>query len=803
MMRRWNVRMQLQLCIQIAFINTLTIQAILQCPIGFGSTEMQSISDDRINDDFCDCPTNGADEPSTNACAGIDYWPGRNAAATDDQTAPSLLYTCPQQPHLSISVSKLYDGICDCCDGADEYPNVCVDNCAELLAAERERKQQAKETFDQGYKKRQAAIAEFESLQQTVQVQVQQKYVALETVGARLEQAKQQVQDWKLEYASARLAHVESISMKLATAPEDSSSHDALGLLEALTDDELFDVIIHACQSAGEMEDAEDLQTCGPLRLAGLDAGLKWEPNTYEVNLLRETDDGLKVLGNLFHHYLKQDKKTWGSNSPKKKQHGRRLTRELDDDAYMTDDMYHHEEEDEEEEGEEDDAEEADRLHREMQEKWRGAESEGGFIHRTAPDDENDGGANRDELIGALRETTFSRPRVSFLEQSAEMLDLIEHATKKADEDKKEGDAEGEIGQATDGVVAPALPFEEESVPMVKSKLEQLTKRINRGIDYGVSAKVLLGAFASYNFAESETRRKFLYTLTVGTINHGKLSSVQLWHILRAVVPELNDSNMLDEAETCIAPWTSACPPKVIERTVETRSVRVPSTLILKAAESFCNRQGSVDSSQVCAGKDLISSEMPDGYMDYFVVEPRDDADDLSVALASLSLDLDEKSQTELKSLEDSVNAVEGDKKAIEDSIVELQASIGGDDPSKFGVDGELHSVKDSCFSITTGKYTYELCMFGQAKQKEGSSGGTDLGKWSEATVDAELGQRVWRWERGAKCWNGPQRSAHAYVTCGKDTTIVSADEPETCKYVFQIESFIACDDAFRVQHQL
>lgn len=35
---------------------------------------------ERVNDDYCDCPSTGADEPGTAACAGSALWPGSSEA---------------------------------------------------------------------------------------------------------------------------------------------------------------------------------------------------------------------------------------------------------------------------------------------------------------------------------------------------------------------------------------------------------------------------------------------------------------------------------------------------------------------------------------------------------------------------------------------------------------------------------------------------------------------------------------------------------------------------------------------------
>jgi protein kinase C substrate 80K-H len=167
----------------------------------------------------------------------------------------------------------------------------------------------------------------------------------------------------------------------------------------------------------------------------------------------------------------------------------------------------------------------------------------------------------------------------------------------------------------------------------------------------------------------------------------------------------------------------------------------------------------------------------------------------LFAPIDNLAVDKDE-----LKILEDKKKDAEKEKKDIEKTISDLWKKIGGKDGTEMGENGELHSLADQCFSVEAGKYTYEVCVFGQASQKEGSGSGTNLGNWNGMERDEATGKRVLKWTNGQKCWNGPQRSATVYVTCGSETVLISADEPDTCRYVFEMESPIGCDDDYKAR---
>jgi len=74
------------------------------------------ISYDKVNDDYCDCPEDGSDEPGTNACEnGVFHC--RTVIRKGYKLNKGI-----------IKSSRVNDGICDCCDGSDEWLGYALPN---------------------------------------------------------------------------------------------------------------------------------------------------------------------------------------------------------------------------------------------------------------------------------------------------------------------------------------------------------------------------------------------------------------------------------------------------------------------------------------------------------------------------------------------------------------------------------------------------------------------------------------------------------------------------------------------------
>ncbi|KAL6262293.1 hypothetical protein P5V15_007387 [Pogonomyrmex californicus] len=66
----------------------------------------------RVNDNYCDCPVDGSDEPGTNACNNGFFY-----CETSSSSRKSA---------AKIRSYKVNDGYCDCCDGSDEWTEAAI-----------------------------------------------------------------------------------------------------------------------------------------------------------------------------------------------------------------------------------------------------------------------------------------------------------------------------------------------------------------------------------------------------------------------------------------------------------------------------------------------------------------------------------------------------------------------------------------------------------------------------------------------------------------------------------------------------
>lgn len=664
--------------------------------------------------------------------------------------------------------SRVNDGVCDCCDGSDE-PNdsSCPDICDIVLAEQRAAREKVERAFAAGYEKRNQALAAFETKVKETNIQITKLQEQVAKVDTK--PVEEKIQIVKQNYFQQRMMTVENFL----------KGKDIMSLLDPLSNNELASFILHACQIAGEMDSISEDDTCSPFRLAALDITLMFGDDNYDNPEAITLTRGLtQDLVDMIVKNTLADKLGWSKD-------GRRRLMEDSgdgDDIDMGGDDY---------DGNDDYYPGDDDYMRDMDDQKR--DEKGGKKEETPLE------GKRKEMADEIKDMLFSKTRVAFTAQAKqlaeEITELLDAADQQEEEEEGEESTEIEEGEESADETPPVDPI---AFNMVKSNLRHKEKAIERGFKYGASGKLLLNIFEVKHGAEKEYYRKQLLGLAAGTIYHGGLASKDTWQILQVILPEFSKAlGEETQEQTCASPWAGSCPPKSVTR----GSFTIPPDFLISTAVDFCAEQVNVAPQGACAADsgDGVPTSIPEGYYGYSSVTARSEDDFLTKLFTPLdSLQLD---RTKLETLEKEKADLEQRTKDLETEMKGMLAAIGGKNGNKLGPNGELAAFKDECFSVTAGKYIYEACPFGKAQQKDrdDSKGrGTHLGQWKRMDFDEETGQRIMRWEDGAKCWNGPNRSATVYVTCGAETKVLSADEPDTCRYVLQMESYIACDDAYK-----
>mmetsp|Transcript_1190 Transcript_1190/g.1866 ORF Transcript_1190/g.1866 Transcript_1190/m.1866 type:complete len:480 (+) Transcript_1190:60-1499(+) len=103
-----------------------------------------------------------------------------------------------------------------------------------------------------------------------------------------------------------------------------------------------------------------------------------------------------------------------------------------------------------------------------------------------------------------------------------------------------------------------------------------------------------------------------------------------------------------------------------------------------------------------------------------------------------------------------------------------------------FGPGGVWWSLQDKCFSVKADGYTYEMCIYGKAKQDH-----TNLGTW--AGFEEGSGYTKALFTNGQKCWNGPMRTLTVHLKCGSEERLDDVREPQTCEYQASFYTPAAC----------
>jgi len=818
-----------------------------------------TISPSQINDGYCDCPLDGIDEPNTSACSGsIDGgWAGVSSKykSTDEKAAQiSSYFVCHQQPNLKLPLSRVNDGICDCCDGSDEVPsttttstsstitNKCPDNCDVVLAAEREARQKVINDYNIGSQKRLDSISQYKQWYADSESKVEQmKNVELNTMEREYHDTIKKIKDSKYALAINWMTTI------------DTTVNQNIFIKELFSIDEydssnLSSFIIGLCKISGELSNENVANDrCVAFDRASLDIGYLWEygssddeelPNyttvgddipdliAYTEKIILRLDGKDTVKDRVKSNNKKVDKRPAdplldsSGDDPYGDDWHDEHDYHYDDDYVERDDEFdEYNEESVEDEGdateekdEEEDTEGCDMIcpmdvHECPDGKFKSRDpcNDCDFEQCEGGDDKQLS-ANERLLKSLLDDVPLDRSL--FKKQSDMLLKKIsvfeeeaKEAAEEAAESAAEADGEGDNGDDESSKGAEDITEEEEASSnevdpmayrMVKTSIKKHLANIYRG---ETAARSTARFIASMIDREGDQALQIaLRQLAIMTIYHSCVSVEDLAELIFSTAKSLRSAA---DDSPCPTSWDAMCSPS-------TKQSEYPPSFIVEAAQRRCKQRSTSGVCPLVAQVDNevdIPASISDGYYNYYAPQTCNSDDGMTKHFTSI--DSLHQKPTEIKDLNKQKDDIDRKKKSLTKKIEDLERDLVGGEGgnSKYGVGGELYSMRDTCFKVESGKYEYETCIFGKATQRDigQTSGGTNLGNYEK--IEFENGVRTLKWGGGTKCWNGPVRSAEVEVTCGAETKLLTANEPDTCRYVFTMESPIGCDDTFKKTH--
>ena len=124
----------------------------------------------------------------------------------------------------------------------------------------------------------------------------------------------------------------------------------------------------------------------------------------------------------------------------------------------------------------------------------------------------------------------------------------------------------------------------------------------------------------------------------------------------------------------------------------------------------------------------------------------------------------------------------------VEEQIRSLEEKSSKD----FGPGMRFERLSRECISFEPGgEFSYELCPFNNARQKDKNGGSTEIGRWEGfAEGHAEM-----RFNNGQHCWNAGARTLKVFLSCAGANKILGVEEPEVCKYTMRLETPAACTE--------
>lgn len=127
--------------------------------------------------------------------------------------------------------------------------------------------------------------------------------------------------------------------------------------------------------------------------------------------------------------------------------------------------------------------------------------------------------------------------------------------------------------------------------------------------------------------------------------------------------------------------------------------------------------------------------------------------------------------QAEIEALEKKLNAEKAELLILTEKLLQ-----------NYGHDDIFRAVENEWVTLDINSYTYKLGFLDAIYQDS-----TLVGRF--AGYD---GERL-HYKAGARCWNGPQRSAVVEIQCGDKNELMLVSEPEKCSYSFVLVSPLGC----------
>nr|CAG4717052.1 unnamed protein product [Naegleria fowleri] len=129
-------------------------------------------------------------------------------------------------------------------------------------------------------------------------------------------------------------------------------------------------------------------------------------------------------------------------------------------------------------------------------------------------------------------------------------------------------------------------------------------------------------------------------------------------------------------------------------------------------------------------------------------------------------------------------NQLNNELSNVRNSLNEVQKKLS----YNYGKNKEFYKLSESCFEIQQKQYSYEVCPYNKANQKENYSS-TLLGNFKEFNSATN----IMTFEDGQHCWKVGARKAILKLKCGASNKLVKVDEPSTCEYHLEMETPYAC----------